>query len=126
MIFKSGDKYIHFTKRGSVNRGVVQRIDEVHVTDTDNCCVYYRYYMVNEKNISYSLDGDDGRFYKIDKEYTKEESEKLANAFKHLADLKSRRRAEIINQGPKLKNIDKTLKDANFDEVIKNKFDKGE
>lgn len=126
MKFKKGDKYIHFTKRGSINKGTVESINKIHVTDTDNCCVYDKYYLVNEKNISYSLDGEDGRFYKIDKEYTKEESEQLASAFKHMLDLKQRRRAEIISQSPKIKNIDKTLKNANFDEVIKNKFDKGE
>ena len=126
MKLKSGDKYIHFTKRGSINKGTVDRIDKIHVTDTDNCCVYIKYYMVNEKNISYSLDGEDGRFYKIDKEYTKEESETLANAFKHMLDLKQRRRVEFLSQGPKQKNIDKTLRDANFDDLIKNKFDTGE
>ena len=56
-MIEEGDKYIHFTKRGGINRGIVKSIGTVNVIDTNNKVSYTTYYMINEKNVQYQLDG---------------------------------------------------------------------
>ena len=49
-MFKEGDKYIHFTRFGSINKGTIKHIGYVGTIDTTNSVCYNRPYMVNEKN----------------------------------------------------------------------------
>ena len=119
-----GDKYIHFTNRGGINKGTVKRIGTVTEIDTENQCHYERVYMVNEKDIHYDLDGRDGKFYKITTEYTKEEAEELKSAMEQIAKLKSERRSETIKKGipkPRAKKIITGIN--NIDEALKRGFD---
>jgi hypothetical protein len=120
-MLEEGDKYIHFTKRGSVNKGTVKRIGSVTEIDTGNQCHYERMYMVNEKNIHYDLDGRDGRFYKVSMEYSKEEADELKRAMDELAEIKNERRSKILTTKPKTKKIIDEIK--NIDEALKRGFD---
>ena len=120
-MLKEGDKYIHFTKRGTINKGTVKRIGGVTEIDTDNQCHYERMYMVNEKGIHYDLDGRDGRFYKISMEYTKEEAEELKRAMDELAEIKNERRSKTIIPKPKAKKVIDVVN--NIDEALKRGFD---
>jgi len=66
-MFKSGDKYIHFAKWDSVNKGEVKSYGETRVIDTKNCVEYLRPHIVTTKNIVLELDGSDGTIFKIKK-----------------------------------------------------------
>lgn len=120
-MLEEGDKYIHFTKRGGVNKGTVKRIGSVTEIDTGNQCHYERMYMVNEKNIHYDLDGRDGRFYKVSMEYSKEEANELQRAIDELAEMKNERRSKMLTPKPKTKKIIDEIK--NIDEALKRGFD---
>ena len=66
-MFKTGDKYIHFTKYGGVNKGEVKWYGETTVIDLKNQVVYSEPYIVTTLGISLKLDGTDGRILKIKK-----------------------------------------------------------
>jgi len=74
-MFKAGDLYIQFTKYGSVNRGEVKWYGEIFNHDMVNGVVYKDPYIVNTNNITYHLDGSDGRFYKIERSLEKKHRE---------------------------------------------------
>lgn len=119
-----GDKYIHFTNRGGINKGIVKRIGTVTEIDTENQCHYERVYMVNSKDIHYDLDGRDGKFYKITAEYTEEEAKELKNAIEEISKFKYERRSEIIKKGVPKARTKKTITDIkNIDEALKRGFD---
>jgi hypothetical protein len=120
-MFQEGDKYIHFTKRGSINKGVVKTCDIVKVIDTINNVSYDKIYMVNEKGIHYQLDGTDGQFYKISQEFSDEESKNIGEALLKIAELKNARREKVMSKFKKTKK--KSLKDSNLDDLIKDTFD---
>lgn len=101
-MLKKGDKYIHFTKYGGVNFGVVKRIWEVTVIDIDNGCRYLRPHFTNESGLAYDM-FKDGRFYKIEKEYTPEEVEAIRENMKRLAGMtKYERSVEFLKDVKKL------------------------
>jgi hypothetical protein len=89
-MFKKGDKYIHFTKYGGVNKGVVEDIREINVWNTDNLCVYVKYSILTTKGVLLDLDGGDGKIYKINSEMTPKRAKELGNAFKKMHAKKSR------------------------------------
>jgi hypothetical protein len=124
-MFKEGDKYIQFTKYGSVNKGIIKHCGVVSYIDTNNGVTYQKPYIVNEKNIHYELDGTDGRFYKVTVEHTKEECEQMVLAYDKLMELKNNRREEILKsfKKPKPKKTKKDLVEVKLDEVIKKQFD---
>ena len=63
--FKVGDKYIHFTKYGGVNTGVINRIVSGLVINNKFNCTYTKYSIVNEIGVVIDIDGTDGKVYKI-------------------------------------------------------------
>jgi hypothetical protein len=71
-MFKKGDKYIHFAKYGSINKGEVKSCNNERVIDTENLVMYSSQYIITTKNIILKLDGSDGKIYKIDGEFTVE------------------------------------------------------
>ena len=89
-MFQRGDKYIHFTKYGGVNKGEIQDFQEIHVLDTDNCCTYKKVSILTTKGISLCLDGSDGKIYKIESEISEKRAKDLGKAFKKLANHKHR------------------------------------
>ena len=124
-LFEEGDKYIQFTKYGSINKGIIKHCGVVNCIDTNNGVSYQKPYLVNEKNIHYDLDGTNGRFYKVTAEYTKEECEQLNEAYKKLMELKDIRRQEIMKPFKKVRSnkIKKDLAESKIDDIIKKQFD---
>jgi hypothetical protein len=76
-MFKKGDKYIHFTKYGSVNKGEVQSCGSTTSIDTQNLCSYKKLHIITTKGIILNLDGSDGKIYKIDGEFTIEGAKRI-------------------------------------------------
>jgi hypothetical protein len=93
-MFKVGDKYIHFTKYGSVNKGEVKSYGETRVIDTENCVEYLKPHIVTTKNFILELDGSDGMIFKIKSEYTIEESEKISMGIQKIIDHKNKKTQE--------------------------------
>ena len=100
-MFKPGDRYIHFTKYGSVNKGEVKLCGETLVIDTKNCVEYLKPYITTTKNIVLELDGTDGIIYKIKKEYTIEEGKKLSMTFEKMSEYK-RKKIQEYREGVEL------------------------
>ena len=75
-MFKEGDKYIHFTKYGGINKGVVSEFFNTHCVDTINCVAYEIPHVRNENGIVLNL-REDGLIYKITNEYSEEECENM-------------------------------------------------
>jgi len=69
-MFKQGDKYIHFTKYGSINKGEVKSCGSATSIDTFNLVTYKKQHIISTKGIMLNLDGSDGRIYKIEEELT--------------------------------------------------------
>jgi hypothetical protein len=89
-MFKKGDKYIHFTKYGGVNKGEVADIHTVIVWDTDNCCTFEKISILTTKGFSLCLDGTDGKIFKINSEFSKERAKALSKGIKKIANRKHR------------------------------------
>lgn len=94
-MFNVGDKYIHFTKYGGVNKGEVKRAGKTTVLDTKNKVNYIKHYIVSTKNIALDLDGSDGQIFKIESELTDEQCENIINTFGRLSRRKTERQAEV-------------------------------
>jgi hypothetical protein len=82
MMLKEGDKYIHFTKYGSVNKGEVQSCGYTTSIDTFNLATYKKQHIISTKGIMLELDGSDGKIYKIEDEFTPEQAENINNFIK--------------------------------------------
>jgi hypothetical protein len=93
-MFKEGDKYIHFTKYGGINKGEVKSYGETHVMDTKNCVTYLKPHIITTKNILLELDGSDGTIFKVEKEYTIEESKKLSMTIEKMVEYKHKKMQE--------------------------------
>lgn len=91
MMFNEGDKYIHFTKYGGINRGEVKRYGQTIHWDTTVNTAYYEPYIVTAKDFNIKLDGSDGRVYKIKEDITEEMLIKLKSSATVLAELKRRK-----------------------------------
>jgi hypothetical protein len=101
-MLQAGDKYIHFTKYGGVNFGVVKEIWNVYVLSTDKGCMYLKPQLRNEKGVNYDVN-EDGKFFKIEKEYTPEEIEAIRENMKRLAGMKKHDRSvEVLKDVKKL------------------------
>jgi len=74
--FTIGSKYIHFTKYGSINFGEVKWFGYQEVVDGKLGIHYNVPYILTMKNFNLSLDGSDGKVYKISHDMTPEEIEK--------------------------------------------------
>jgi hypothetical protein len=70
-MFKPGDKYIHFTKFGSINKGTVKYYGYAIMHDFTNQVQYYKYHIINSLGILLHLDGSDGQIYRVEKELNK-------------------------------------------------------
>ncbi len=76
-MFKEGDKYIHFTKYGSVNKGEVKSCGGHSIIDTKNLVTYHSQHIITTKGIILNLDGSDGKIYKIDRVFTVEGANRI-------------------------------------------------
>ena len=89
-MFKKGDKFIHFTKHGGVNKGEVSDFHLTTVWDTANLCTYQSVSIFTTNGVRLDLDGTDGRIYKIDSELEESQAKKLKENFKKLSNKKHR------------------------------------
>ena len=76
-MFKIGDRYIHFTKYGSVNFGTVKHVHEVNVIDDSNGVIYVSVSIITDKNSCLEWEGSDGRIYRIIKDLSEDEIKTL-------------------------------------------------
>lgn len=104
-MFKPGDKFILYTKYGGVVKGEVKEILEITGIDTTNKVNYVYTKLLTTNDIIYSMDGTDGKLYKIKSEMTEEQVEKVKNVIKELKD--SRERMRIKSQDFLQELIDK-------------------
>lgn len=100
-MFKKGDKYIHFTKYGGVNKGEVLDVVETNVINTVNKCMYKKLSIITTKRISLELDGSDGKVYKISGEMNEEGVKRIENALNKIRTKKIRG----INNNSKIHGI---------------------
>ena len=89
-MFKQGDKFIQFTKRGGVNKGEVKDIHLTTVWDTANLCRYESYSIFTTNGVRLNLDGSDGRIYKIESEMDEDRAKKFTKAMKVVTERKHR------------------------------------
>ena len=94
-MFKQGDKYIHFTKYGGVNKGDVEWYGSTMNYDYENEVVYVSYYIKSTVGHIISIDGTDGRVYKINEEMDPETLRMLKNSTDVMDELKNRKSVNI-------------------------------
>jgi hypothetical protein len=94
-MFKQGDKYIHFTKYGGVNKGGVEWYGSTMNYDYENEVVYVSYYIKSTVGHIISIDGTDGRVYKINEEMDPETLRMLKNSTDVMDKLKNRKSVNI-------------------------------
>lgn len=82
MLFSSGDKYIRFTKYGSIQIGTILEVGHSTTLDLNNGVTYYQEWIKTPKGIILMLDGSDGKIYKINKELSPEEIERYREFYK--------------------------------------------
>ena len=96
-MFTKGDKYIHFTKYGGVNKGEVDYYGYTTHIDTVNKVSYITYRITNTVGITLQLDGSDGEIYKIEKEYTDEQCVNIKKNLTAMAIKKDAHRQHVYN-----------------------------
>lgn len=89
-MFKTGDKFIHFTKYGGVNKGEVSDFHYTTVWDTANLCRYQSVSIFTTNGVRLNLDGTDGRIYKIDSEMNESEAKIFEQNMKFFQNKKHR------------------------------------
>jgi len=123
-MFKENDGYIHFTKYGGVNKGVVRRVGETIKWDTDNMVAYHIPYIETTVGHIIHLNGEDGRVFKIKKDITEEMLRKLKSSSTVLEELKNRKEEHkkktfaIFEQ--RAAEAREILKNSNAEEFFKN------
>ena len=94
-MFKKGDKFIHFTKYGGVNKGEVESVGSLSIIDTTNNVVYKRAFINTTNNVRLNLDGSDGKIYKIDRELSSEDSKSMINLAAKMGQRKAQTQFDI-------------------------------
>ena len=112
-MFKEGDKYIHFTKYGGVNKGEVQRYGQTMNHDYENEVVYVSTYIKSTMGHIISLDGSDGRVYKVNEDMDPEMLKKLKSSTEVLVELKNRKQQRPKVEPPVEPLDEKTIKKIN-------------
>ena len=100
-MLKKGDKYIHFTKYGGVNFGIVKDIWSITTIDVDNGCSYLKPQLISYNGLSYDI-FDDGKFYKVQREFTAKELENIRENNKRIAGMTKHERISEMLKGVKL------------------------
>lgn len=126
-MFKQGDKYIHFTKYGGVNKGEVQRYGQMMNHDYENEVIYVSTYIISTMGHVISLDGSDGRVYKINETMDPEMLKKLKSSATVLNELKNRKEKfskEKFAHQSKVQRAKDMIAKSNIEEVLK-KYEDG-
>ena len=108
-MFKDGDKYIHFTKYGGVNKGTVEWYGTQINWDTDNMVAYHVPYIKSTKGIVIHLNGEDGCVFKIKEDITEDMLTKLKSSSLIFDELKNRKEMRS-----KVDETKEYLKDTKF------------
>jgi hypothetical protein len=108
-MFKEGDRYVHFTKYGGVNKGTVEWYGTQINWDTENMVAYHIPYIKSTKGIIIHLNGEDGRVYKIKDDITEDMLTKLKSSSFIFEELKNRK-----EMSSKVERTKEYLKDAKF------------
>ena len=108
-MFNKGDKYIHFTKYGGVNKGIVEWYGTQINWDTDNMVAYHLPYIKSTIGHIIHLDGRDGRVFKIKEDITEDMLTKLKSSSFIFEELKNRKEMRY-----KVERTKEYLKDAKF------------
>jgi hypothetical protein len=116
-MFKQGDKYIHFTKYGGVNKGEVEWYGSTMNYDYENEVVYVSYYIKSTVGHAISTDGSDGRVYKINETMDPEMLKKLKSSLGVLDELKNRK--EKSTHKSKIERTKEMIANSNIEEVLK-------
>jgi hypothetical protein len=116
-MFKQGDKYIHFTKYGGVNKGEVEWYGSTMNYDYENEVVYVSYYIKSTMGHAISTDGSDGRVYKINETMDPEMLKKLKSSLGVLDELKNRK--EKSTHKSKVERTKEMIANSNIEEVLK-------
>lgn len=125
-MFKQGDKYIHFTKYGGVNKGEVEWYGSTMNYDYENEVVYVSYYIRSTVGHAISTDGSDGRVYKINETMDPELLKKLKSSTDVLDELKNRKEKftkQNFKHQTKVQRTKEMIAKSNIEEVLK-KHDK--
>ena len=121
-MFVKGDKYIHFTKYGGVNKGEVESCGETIKWDTENMVAYHIPYMKTTVGHIIQLDGSDGRAYKIKGDITEEMLRRLKSSSTILEELKNRKEEhkkktfEIFEK--RSEEVREYLENSNINEIL--------
>ena len=94
-MFEKGDKFIHYTKYGSVNIGEVKDIHITQCIDTDNKVIYDQVSIITTNNIILSLDGTDGNIYKINNFLTDDNVNNITNFIERAIEYKENVRKKL-------------------------------
>ena len=122
MTFKEGDKYVHFTKLGGVNRGEVKWVGESIHWDTVNGVAYYDPYIVTTKDFTLKLDGSDGKVYKLKEDVSEEDINKWKRSAEIFKNLKIKKGQHIkykddteylLSSEANAKRLDESIKQMN-------------
>jgi hypothetical protein len=108
--FKCGDLFIHFTKYGGVNKGVINSLGHTTCYDTTNGCSYVKFHLITTKGVLLQLDGSDGQIFKITEELSVERCQELEKLFSKMGHRKGQIHVRIEE---KIKNGDLKFPDAN-------------
>jgi hypothetical protein len=126
-MFEKNDCYIHFTKYGGVNKGIVEWYGTVINWDFENKVAYHIPYIKSTKGIVIHLNGEDGKVYKIKNDITEEMLMKLKSSSTIIEELKNRKEEHkkktfaIFEQ--RAAEAREMLKNSNAEEVLKNYAD---
>ena len=107
-MFNRGDKYLHLTKYGGVNKGEVEWYGTQINWDTENMVAYHIPYIKSTKGIVIHLNGEDGKVFKIAQDISEDMLKKLKNSSTIFAELMDRK------QLSKVERTKEYLKDAKF------------
>ena len=91
MEFKVGDLYVHFTKYGGVNKGMIREIHTATCYDTVTSTAYEKYFLININDVMISLNGEDGRVYRVSAELSEQEVSNIVETLATMRDIKDAR-----------------------------------
>jgi hypothetical protein len=114
-MFNQGDKYLHFTKYGGVNKGEVEWYGTQINWDTQNMVAYHIPYIKSTKGIVIHLNGEDGKVFKIAQDISEDMLKKLKSSSTIFAELMDRKQLSKVERtkdylkNAKFKNEDGTI-----------------
>ena len=89
-MLNKGDKYIHFTKYGGTNIGVVEEYQD-HVYTHHEGVTYISPSILTTKGVRLKLDGSDGRIYKVVEGFYENKKHQHQEIFRKLQNKRDRK-----------------------------------